>query len=262
MRLVLCSLIVLTTVQARAGVPDRLVTIKSGGVPIILSAPHGGRTPVPDVPERKGGNGIDQFNTVRDECTIELTQMIAAELEKRLKARAYVVIARFERKYIDANRPESSAFESDKAKTYYRAYHQALEEYTKEVQQKWKHGLLLDVHGQNGRPDALVRGTNNLQTVELLLQRHGKAALTGPKSLFGAFVGAGYKVFPPLDSDEPEDKRYNGGHIVRTYGSHQGNGIDAIQLEFGAELRQKPHLSQTATAVAEAIEIYLHEYLK
>jgi N-formylglutamate amidohydrolase len=262
MRLIVCSLILLINIQARAGVPDHLVTIKRGDLPIILAAPHGGRAEVPNVPERKAGDVVDQFKTVRDDNTSELAEMIAQELDKRLKARPYLVAARFERKYIDANRPENSAFESDKAKTYYRAYHDGLAEFTKEVQKKWKHGLLLDIHGQNGRPDELVRGTNDKQTVQLLLKRFGPAALNGSHSLFGAFAGAGYKVFPPLDSDEPEDKRYNGGYTVRTYGSYQGSGIDAIQLEFGSELRQKSRLPQTASAMAEAIEIFSREYLK
>jgi N-formylglutamate amidohydrolase len=235
------------------------VTFKAGGLPIILSAPHGGRTPIPDVAPRKG-DGVDQFLTARDDNTAELTELVAAEVEKRLKSRPYVVIARFERKCADANRDEKSAFESDKARPYYRAYHAVLSEFTRDVQRKWKHGLLLDIHGQAGRPDTLVRGTNNGQTVELLLKRYGPAALSGSKSLLGVFAGAGYKVFPPLDSDEREDKRYNGGYTVRTYGSHQGSGIDAIQLEFGSDLRQKGKLPNVAAVIAEAIAVFYREY--
>src|SRR5437667_161376 len=89
--------------------------------------------------------------------------------------------------------------------------------------------VTLKAGGLPGAPDPLVRGTNSGQTVELLLKRHGAPALNGSKSLFGVFAGAGYKIFPPNGSDEPEDKRYNGGYTVRTYGSHQGSGIDAIQ---------------------------------
>jgi len=260
MRLIAGTVLFLILAHARGAEPDRLVTLKAGGLPIILSAPHGGRSPIADVPPRKG-DGVDQFLTARDDNTAELTELVAIELEKRLKARPYVVIARFERKYIDANRDEKSAFESERAKPYYRAYHAVLAEFTRDVQRKWKHGLLLDIHGQTGRPDTLVRGTNNGQTVELLLKRHGAPALNGSKSLFGVVAGAGYKIFPPNGSDEPEDKRYNGGFTVRTYGSHQGSGIDAIQLEFGSDLRQKARLANVAAVLAEAIEVFSREYL-
>lgn len=64
-----------------------------------------------------------------------------------------------------------------------------------------------------------------------------------------------------VNSAEPEDKRYLGGYIVRTYGSHQGNGIDAIQLEFGSDLRKKANLPKTASALAEAVELSCREYL-
>ena len=253
-------LLVLLSGLAQAAEPDRLVTVKPGTIPIILSAPHGGRQPIPDAPERKGV-GIEQFATARDENTAELAERIAAEVEKRLKGKPYVVIARFERKYADANRSEEAGVESDAARPCYKAYHAALADFTKVVQKNFKHGLLLDIHGQAQHPGALVRGTNNGQTVELLLKRFGKPALTGPKSLFGAFAGMGYSIIPATDSDDKEDKRFLGGHIVRTYGSHQGNAIDAIQLEFGSDLRQKSKLNQTASAIAEAIEIFSRVYL-
>jgi N-formylglutamate amidohydrolase len=260
MRLIPFAILFLTLAHARAAEPDRLVTIKAGGLPIILSAPHGGTKAVSGVPPRRG-DGADQFLTARDDNTSELAELIAAELAKRLKAQPYVVIARFERRYIDANREERSALEVEEAKLYYRTYHAALAEFTRDVQRKWKHGLLLDIHGQTGRPDALVRGTNNGQTVELLLKRHGPAALRGPSSVFGVVAGAGYKVFPPNDSTDTEDKRYNGGYTVRTYGSHHDSGIDAIQLEFGSDLRQKSKLPGVAAVVAEAIDRFCHEFL-
>lgn len=255
-----CFAAILALAMPAQADPAKLITIRQGDMPIILSAPHGGRQAIPDVPPRKGGH-VAEFKTVRDENTAELTELLAKELEKRLHAKPYLVIARFERKYVDVNRPEKDAFESAQAKCYYQAYHQALFDFTKDVQKKWKRGTLLDIHGQAERPQALVRGTNNGQTVELLLKRYGRTALTGPKSIFGVFAGAGFEVFPPIDSDEKEDKRFIGGHIVRTYGSHQGHGIDAIQLEFGSIFREKAKLAQTAAILAEAIDFFSREYL-
>ena len=120
---------------------------------------------------------------------------------------------------------------------------------------------MLDIHGQAVHAAALARGTNDGKTVELLLQRFGPPALTGPKSLFGAFEAMGYAIVPASNSTDKEDKLFNGGYTVRTYGSHQGSGIDAIQLEFGSDLRQKSKIKQTASAIGEAIDILCRAYL-
>jgi hypothetical protein len=50
-------------------------------------------------------------------------------------------------------------------------------------------------------------------------------------------------------------KRYVGGYIVQTYGSHQGRGIDAIQLEIGTKLRARANLERTATDLAEPLQV-------
>lgn len=60
--------------------------------------------------------------------------------------------------------------------------------------------------------------------------------------------------------NEPE-LRYTGGHTAQTYGSHRTNGIDAIQLEFGSQLRARANLDKTAGDLAAAIAIFAKEYL-
>ena len=72
-------------------------------MPIILSAPHGGRTAIPNATLRQG-LGVEKFETVRDDHTDELAEKIAAALEKKLGGKPFIIIARFERKYADANR--------------------------------------------------------------------------------------------------------------------------------------------------------------
>src|SRR5215467_15638240 len=83
---------------------QKLLTVWAGMLPIILSAPHGGRQSIPGVPARRGA-GVIQFATGRDNNTDELAETIAIRLEKRLNAKPFVVVARVERKYLDANRP-------------------------------------------------------------------------------------------------------------------------------------------------------------
>jgi predicted N-formylglutamate amidohydrolase len=57
---------------------------------------------------------VTQFATGRDNNTDELAETIAVRLEKRLNAKPFLVVARVERKYLDANRPTESAYESER----------------------------------------------------------------------------------------------------------------------------------------------------
>src|SRR4051794_34548568 len=102
--------------------PEDLVIVRKGTMPVIIAAPHGGRKDVPGVAERKGV-GVNQFATVRDENTDLLAEALAAELEKKLGGKPWVVVARFDRKFIDANRPPDQSYESEAAKPFYDAYH-------------------------------------------------------------------------------------------------------------------------------------------
>ncbi len=243
--------------------PEDFVLVQKGTLPVIVSAPHGGRNKLPDVPERRGA-GVEKFATVRDENTAELAERFAAALEKQLGGKPWLVVARFERKYVDANRPPGAAYESDRARPYYAAYHDPLAAACRAVQKQFGRGLLLDVHGQGQIPDSILRGTQNGKTVALLLERFGRPALTGKNSVLGRMERAGYKVVPACDADPStkEEPRFNGGFTVGHYGSHGGDGIDALQLEFGSNLREREAYPKTARDLADAVAAFHDEYLK
>src|SRR5262245_9240433 len=228
-------------------------------LPIILSAPHGGRHSIPGVPVRSGA-GVTQFATGRDNNTDELAEILALRLENRLNAKPFLVIARFERKYLDANRSSENAYESEEAKPYYDNYHSALRGAHDWIRREWGCGLLLDIHGQGSQVEAIYRGTGNGKTIASLTQRFGREAITGPKSIFHELERMGYQVLPSTKESHREE-RYVGGYIVQTYGSHRGSGIDAIQLEIGTKLRARANLARTATDLAEAIAVFAQVYL-
>jgi pimeloyl-ACP methyl ester carboxylesterase/N-formylglutamate amidohydrolase len=236
-----------------------LVFVQRGNIPIVLSAPHGGRNKIPGATERKG-EGAKKFVVTRDENTAELTEKLAVEIERRLNGKPFLVLARFERKYLDVNRPAEDAFESDAARPHYEAYHQTLDNHCRDIRKRWPNGLLLDIHGQAAEVSKVIRGTNNGETVKRLVERHSRLAVIGPRSLFGALAERGYGVLPPLDTDDREVK-FNGGHIVRTYGSHREHGLDAIQIELGSDFRARPRLDQSATDLSIAIHEFCTTYL-
>ena len=238
--------------------PHQLLTVWAGALPIILSAPHGGRQPIPGVAARRGV-GVAQFTTGRDNNTDELAQRIAAKLEERLSEKPFLIVAQFERKYLDVNRPRRDAYESTEAQPYYDVYHRALKHACEQLSRGWDRALLLDIHGQS-EGDTIYRGTNNGKTVSSLIRRFGAEAITGPKSIFAQLEGMGYKIVPSIRESHKET-RYAGGYIVQTYGSHRETGIDAIQLEFGTSLRARANLERTAIDLAHAVALFARDFL-
>jgi N-formylglutamate amidohydrolase len=263
----LCALLV----QAAHAEPNKgeskesftpLVFVQKGVIPLVITSPHGGREAIPDVPKRVGGEGLYRFVASPDENTGELTDLLAEELERLLGRKPYVVRAKFSRRYCDVNREPKDAYESPGAKLQYDYYHKAIADACREVLEKWHAGLFLDIHGQSTYPDKLIRGTNNGRTVTMLTERRGAEAYMGQSSLLGRMAQRGYEVLPSIDTTEKEPERYAGGHTVKTYGSHQTGGIDAIQFEFGRQYRvPMSEAEKSARDLAEAIVEYAHDYL-
>lgn len=238
--------------------PEPLVVARVGELPIVVTAPHGGRRPLVGVPVRVG-DGVSKFVVVNDTNTEVLAEKVAAAIEKKIGKKPHLVIAHFERKFCDVNRPAESAYESEKAKPAYDAYHTAVRKACQTAKDDWGGGLLLDLHGQAADAGAIFRGTQNGKTVTLLTGRHGGKALTGPDSVQGQLEKKGYRFIPAADSTDPEDKRFNGGYTVGTYGT--GTGLDAIQLEMGGDQRAKKALDATAADIADAVAAFAKEFL-
>jgi N-formylglutamate amidohydrolase/glutamine amidotransferase PdxT len=239
--------------------PHPLVTSIAGGLPLILSAPHGGRDAVPEVPVRLG-NGVKLFKPQSDSETDKLTEELADAIAKLTGKRPYVVIARFHRKFLDVNRPPELAYESDLAKPVYDAYHRSLAAARQEIIDRWGGGILLDIHGQAAALNSIYRGTQNGKTTTHLVARFGQDSLTGERSLFGRLAGQGFNVIPPINSQNPEDL-YSGGHTVSTCGSASGGNFDAIQLELGTHLRSVEQRPKTVEKMAHAITAFAKDFL-
>ncbi len=240
-----------------------LVHSETGGLPVILAAPHGGLQDVPGCEERiPAGN---RFVNRPDVRTDRLARSIADELERLTGQAPYLVIANFHRNYIDANRRAEEAYGSPGCAAAYEAYHAAVRGHVDALRAKFPHAMLFDIHGQSAFPGAILRGTRHGGTVQALLARAGAPAVTGPDSVFGRFAAMGYTVMPPNDNaptERVETKNYAGGHTVDLYGSHRAQGIDAMQLEFGSDLREGARLEQTAKDTAQAIAAFYRRFLR
>jgi N-formylglutamate amidohydrolase len=248
--------------------PADLVQVRQGTLPIILTVPHGGREAIPGVAPRNtrgrpsGGRG---YVTVTDTNTDRLAEGIAAEIKALTGKDVYLVTAKFERKFADPNRPPEIGLDSPAARPYYDYYHQSVRRFIDEIRRKYPAGLLIDVHGQKKDPTVLMRGTRNGHSVERLLERAGVAAVTGPNGMFGQLEAHGFKIYPANDvppGGTSENGGYSGGYTVGTYGSHDPNGIDAVQMEFGSRYRQNATVDKAAREAGKAIAAFYASYLK
>jgi N-formylglutamate amidohydrolase len=246
--------------QTPSADPAALITHRRGTSPIILSAPHGGTEAVPGAGVRTGF-AVAQFVTVRDTGSDDVALALAKALESKTGRVPHLVVAKFARTYVDANRPADDAYEWTAAKPVYDAYHKALADAKATVTKEWGRGMLLDLHGQAADANAIFRGTNDGKSVAHLVDRFGRAGLTGPSGMLGRLEKAGYKIVPAGDSKDKEDPRYSGGYITRTYGSRDGGTVDAIQLELGASMRAAAKRERFANDLADAVVAYAKEYL-
>jgi N-formylglutamate amidohydrolase len=245
-------------------------TRQQGTLPIILTVPHGGREAIPGVAPRNldgksRGGKWNGFVAGGDANTDILAQGIATEIKSLTGKEVYLVMAKFQRKFVDPNRPPDIAFDSASARSYYDYYHGSIRRFVDEIHRKYPAGLLIDVHGQKDDPAVLMRGTQNGRTITRLLQRAGATAVTGPKGIFGQLEANGFKIFPANDlpvGGTSENGGLNGGYTVVIYGSNTPNGVDAMQFEFGSNYRQKSVLDKSGKDVAKAIVAFYEVYLK
>lgn len=249
-------------VDSTPGKLSELVLIRQGNLPIILSAPHGGSGGISGVSPRTGKTeGIRQFVTVRDGMTDRLAIATADAIVRKSGKQPHLVVARFSRKFVDANRPPQWAYESEAAKPVYEMYHEAIRKAQVEVNEAFGRGILIDLHGQGADRNVIFRGTRNRFSVKHLLQEWGNEAFDGKTSILGMMAERGHTLFPECGKPDREHPSFNGGYITGTYGSGQKGTIDAIQMEFGYNSRSQANLKKTADDLAEALLEFTRSYL-
>ncbi len=224
--------------------PNTYVRAEIGGLPLVISVPHGGSLDIPGVAVRTTGpTGIDVY-------TIELATAIQEALQARTGQRAYLVAGLASRKYVDFNRSAAQAYETASVAPVYQAYHSALQSAVNVARIQSSTGaLLVDLLGQSDNVRVVYRGTQNGRTANL-------PALYAAGEFFPTLLSRGIVVDPAI-AGGTEYASYNGGYIVGTYGLGS-SGVNAVQLAFGMDYRNpQSALNDTANKVAEALAAHL-----
>jgi N-formylglutamate amidohydrolase len=136
----------------------------------------------------------------RDRCTHTVTTGLAQRLLDLTGEAPSVVIAEFDRDYIDANRSAACAFEPGQgadAQQFYDEYHNTIRQFMDDIRaENGGLGLLFDIHGTGGiegDPGRVLPGDGAGLTMKRLV-RADPQALQPRRSLRGFVEAANYAV--------------------------------------------------------------------
>ena len=266
---------------------EEYVEYHAGDLPIILSAPHGGRLTPDEIPDRTYGT------TVTDDNTYELTKTVMDTMVARFGGRTHVILCRLKRTKLDANRDSVEAAQDDKyALRAWQEYHHYIGVAKLKIETDYGSGLFFDMHGHGKNPDGfydlrnwlgyLLSGSEldlsdavlnansfkNESSIRALVDSSSSSfieVLRGANS-FGAILDSiGFKSVPRVNDPGPNGMRYfSGGYNTVRHGSKNGGMISAIQVEA-----PKPGIRENQTtwsnfssAFVSTIFIYYTRHLK
>jgi N-formylglutamate amidohydrolase len=219
-----------------------------GELPLLLTCPHDGRGAPPGLEPRSDPPepGCGRVRTDADLFTRQITLGLSAAVED-LTALPFSVIARFRRRFIDANREAKCAFDSKTAKAarpFYDEYHRRITLGIAAIKRTFPNrGLLVDIHGARDQADPEIHvllGTDNGKSLKrllaldpMILWRRG-----GPVRRLQA---AGFGVVP-AEAGGMENSSFDGGFTVRSHGAERASGLDALQVEIVFNVRDNDDL--------------------
>ncbi len=229
---------------------DRLVKRHRGTMPVVLTSPHDGKVAPPGVDVRTKDTTPEGcgFSTESDLQTAFITQSVAQTILDRTGLSPYVVVAAFNRDFIDANRsrfPVNCAFTDPDARPFYDEYHNQIALSVDQIRrQNGNRGFLFDIHGNReitSDPADIYLGTDSGGS---LLPGFDRASIFMQHGLHGLLAAVRHETGPapspifqyrlsPADVTAPENSSVDGGFTVRRYGAF----ISSIQIEIADTIR-------------------------
>jgi hypothetical protein len=147
-----------------------------GSLPILIVAPHGGTELVQGIASRRNVNRpVSNFSYYGSIWTREICVQISNVIKRLSGETPYMVLNLAHRRYVDVNREESDAYESNlNAPRIYWEYHDFINEYVNRMNVLYENPILIEISGQSDLPDLIVRRTLNGRTVKRLTEAVGQ----------------------------------------------------------------------------------------
>ena len=258
---------------------NQYVEYVAGNLPVVLSAPHGGRIKASEIPDRAAGTFAFDRNTQ------EAARAIAAEFQARTGGWPHVVICRLHRTKLDCNRdiPEAAAG-NPYAEQAWHEYQGYLERARQTVAQQHGRGLFIDLHGHGHKPQRLELGylhtqlelqkpdatfddprvgaEGSLRAIAALNRLPYSQLLRGPLS-FGALMEKhGFPCTPSPTTPHPPLPYFKGGYNTQRHG-RDAVPLAGLQIETNyAGVRDTAvNRERFAKAIVASVEQYIETHL-
>lgn len=252
-----------------------------GELPLVISAPHGGRLMPETMANRTYGVRSEDSNTQ------DLARRIAAEVKKVTGRQMPLVISQLHRSKLDPNREIKEAAQGDKmAETVWGEYHAFIEEALQAAVQRHGRAFFIDLHGQS-HPDvrvelgylhdpldyakpasevnspAFVKAGSLAYLMKLNPGLEYTALLHGPESLGALLEARGFLSTPSPRMPVPSLPYYRGGYTTFRH-IPDNPTVAGLQVEANrVRLRDTPDGRQRfAVALVSALQVYLPRFLK
>jgi len=252
-----------------------------GELPVILSAPHGGRLGPPEIPNRQGGT------LVTDENTLQLTHAVRDALVDLTGLAPHLVLLHLERAKLDANREIVEAAEGNPfAERAWTEYHDFIRSARSEIARDGE-GMHLDIHGHGHAiprvelgylltRDDLNRSDASVSALRYVLRSSIREigrdsplpfaeVVRGAVSFGGLLEAEGIPAVPSPSSPMPGDDPYfTGGYSTREHGSLLDTElVSGIQLEhhFPGIRDTDANRRAYAAVLARVIRAYMLEHM-
>ncbi|MFB3896445.1 MAG: hypothetical protein ACE14V_09100 [bacterium] len=236
-----------------------MVIYESGTLPLILTVPHGGSSSINSLPKRISTPMTIDFATETDVNTIKLALSMVSRIKALTGSKPYLIMNLLDRKYLDVNRAPEDAYQHQLAQEVYQEYHRQIRTAIRSIQLQYGYGLLVDIHGQSTEPGDLYFGDRDALTIQGLTTRYHHTILNEEKGLVNQLAQKEYEVYPR--PGKPTPASVFGGYTVRTYGSHNPDGIDAEQIEIHYRIRSDAGKQEKFTCdFSECLVAFLDEY--
>jgi hypothetical protein len=258
---------------------EQYVEYLAGDLPVILSAPHGGRLRPAELPDREQGTFAFDVNTQ------ELARACAEELHRRTGRWPHVIICRLSRRKLDCNRdlPEAAAGHA-LAEQAWQEYHGFIEAARRSVVARQGRGLYIDLHGHGHQEQRLelgylhssqqlqatdaelngplVASDSSLRAIAALGRTSHAELLRGPLSFGALMEREGFLCTPSPSRPAPTGPYFRGGYSTQRHG-REAVPIAGLQIETHSRgVRNTPaSRAAFARALVSTLETYLPAHL-
>ena len=264
---------------------NNYIEYRAGNLPIIISAPHGGRLEPTAIPDRNCAT----CTTVMDGNTMELAYQIDTAIQQVFGCFPHIVVNQLHRIKLDANREiVEAALGNTDAETAWGEWHNFIQNAKNQAKNAFGRGLLIDLHGHGHTIQRLEIGYlpnetdlrlsdsvlstpqySRLLSIKNLvlnnLNRFTAAQLLRGEFALGTLLGA--KNFPSVPSQQDPaplvgELYFNGGYNTFRHGSRDSSTIDALQIEcnFTGVRNTYENRRRFATELATALKTYFAKH--